>query len=347
MLNPDSSEHLAPAPRRQAWFSLLLALFLLCGGAAPGFAQSTAPESSPSVDALAAPEWALAVQTATLHSQPDESSEQFGTVRPLAPLQVLGYAGDWAYVFNPRTKGTAYVHSDVLGPGQAPSSYATADPPPVDEEMDRTGQVDQTISLSFYPADDPAAAYTQLDAGSRVEITGSLTGDDGQQWYRTVDGDYLPASAVSFASPTAPSAPAVAVTPPVRTFAGHWVDVDLSLPARMTAYNGSTPVRTMYTIIGRGPMATPTGTFSIIRRVANETMDSATVGIPRNSANGYYLKNVLYTQYFLPTGQSIHYNYWSSNWGYPGSHGCLGLSYGDAAFMWSFAGIGTPLSVHY
>ena len=71
------------------------------------------------------------------------------------------------------------------------------------------------------------------------------------------------------------------------------------------------------------------------------------VGIPRNSPGGYYLTNVLFTQYFLPTGQSIHYNWWSSSWGYPGSHGCLGLPYADAAFMWSFATIGTPVSIHY
>jgi lipoprotein-anchoring transpeptidase ErfK/SrfK len=103
----------------------------------------------------------------------------------------------------------------------------------------------------------------------------------------------------------------------------------------------------MLTIIGRGNLATPTGTFSIIRRVANETMDSATVGIPRNSPNGYYLTNVLYTQYFLKTGQSIHYNWWSSNFGYPGSHGCLGLSYADAAYMWNFATLGTTVSIHY
>jgi lipoprotein-anchoring transpeptidase ErfK/SrfK len=81
--------------------------------------------------------------------------------------------------------------------------------------------------------------------------------------------------------------------------------------------------------------------------VANETMDSSTVGIPRNGPGGYYLTNVLFTQYFLPTGQSIHYNWWSSNWGYPGSHGCLGLSYADAAFMWNFANIGTPVVIHY
>jgi hypothetical protein len=296
---------------------------------------------------LDTPQWAVALQPVVLRSQPDPSGEQFTTLRARAPLQILGYAGDWAYVYNPRAKGTAYVPSDQLGPADPPSSYVDKDPPPLDEALDRTGRVDQNVALSFYPTDDPAAAYTDLGAGSSVHITGSVTGDDNQQWYQTADGDYLPASAVVFPSaPAAPSAPVV-VAAPSRSFAGHWIDVNLTLPARMVAYDGSTPVRSMYTIIGRGPLATPAGTFSIIRRVANETMDSATVGIPRNSPGGYYLTNVLFTQYFLPTGQSIHYNYWSSNFGYPGSHGCLGLSYADAAFMWSFATIGTPVSVHY
>ena len=72
----------------------------------------------------------------------------------------------------------------------------------------------------------------------------------------------------------------------MRSLGGHWIDVDLTLPARMTAYADSTPVRSMLPIVGRGPMATPTGTFSIIRRVADETMDSATVSIPRNGPGG-------------------------------------------------------------
>ena len=133
----------------------------------------------------------------------------------------------------------------------------------------------------------------------------------------------------------------------ISNFAGHWIDVDLNLPATMTAYEGDLRVRTMYTIIGRGSLTTPTGTFSIIRRVANETMDSSTIGIPRDGPGGYYLTNVLFTQYFLPTGESIHYNYWSSDFGYPDSHGCLGLSYDDAAFMWDFADFGTVVSIHY
>ena len=92
---------------------------------------------------------------------------------------------------------------------------------------------------------------------------------------------------------------------------------------------------------------TPTGTFTILRRVANETMSSDTIGIPRNSAGGYHLTNVLFTQYFTGSGASFHYNYWSGNWGRQGSHGCLGLTYGDSAFLWEWARIGTPVSIHY
>jgi hypothetical protein len=262
-------------------------------------------------------------------------------------LQVLGYAGDWAYVYNPRTRGTAYVASAQLGPGEAPSPYVEADAPPVEAELDRTGWVSQDTPLAFYPTADPAAAYTDLPAGASVEVTARVQGDDGEEWYRTAYGDYLPVSAVDF--PSAPATPVftAAAPSPRQTFGGYWIDVNLNLPAHLTAYAGSAPVRSMLVIIGRGPMATPTGTFSIMRRVANETMDSSTIGIPRNGPGGYYLTGVLFTQYFLPTGQSIHYNYWSSNWGYPGSHGCLGLSYWDAAYVWDFAGYGTPVSIHY
>jgi len=323
---------------------LLVALSL-----SQALAQSDDSQSAPrtTVEALDSPTWSVALAPATLRSQPDASAEAFVTLRAMAPLQILGYEGDWAYVYNPRTRGAAYVESSVLGPAGPPSDYATADPPPLDEETDRQGWVQDDTDVSLYPTSDPEAVYAQLESGASVEITGSLHDGDGAQWYQTAQGDYLPADAVAFApAPSAPTAPVVNAAP-ARTFAGHWIDVDLSVPARMTAYQGTTPVRSMLTIIGRGPLPTPIGTFSIIRRVANETMDSSTIGIPRNSAGGYYLTNVLYTQYFLPGGQSIHYNYWSSNWGYPGSHGCLGLSYADAAYMWNFATLGTTVSIHY
>ena len=52
------------------------------------------------------------------------------------------------------------------------------------------------------------------------------------------------------------------------------------------------------------------------------------------------------SQYFTDEGDSLHYNYWSSNFGEEGSHGCLGLSLDDAAWLWDWAAVGTIVNVH-
>jgi hypothetical protein len=189
--------------------------------------------------------------------------------------------------------------------------------------------------VSFYPTPDPDAQTATFGLNTPVTIVDSVEGDDGETWYRTTDGDYLPETSVRLAR-----------TPP-RTFPGRWIDVDLREPAMLVAYQGDTPVLTTLTIHGAGPRPTPVGVFPIIRRVANETMNSDTIGIPRFGPGGYYLTNVLFTQYFTSDGASLHYNYWSANWGYAASHGCLGLTYADSAFLWSWAGLGTPVSIHY
>lgn len=130
---------------------------------------------------------------------------------------------------------------------------------------------------------------------------------------------------------------------------GRWIDVDLSTQTT-TAYVGSTPVYTAPSTAGTAAFPTPTGTFRILRRVANETMDSSTIGIPRNAPGGYYVTNVYYTQYFTDYGNALHANWWSPAraFGHYGtSHGCVGLRTGDAAWFWNFATIGTPVVIHY
>ncbi len=130
---------------------------------------------------------------------------------------------------------------------------------------------------------------------------------------------------------------------------GRWIDVDLSNKIAR-AMVGHSAVYTADVTIGRAASRTPVGRFSVVRRVANETMDSSTIGIPRNSPEGYYYTGVLYTQYFLPTGQALHYNYWVpdeafGNWA--SSRGCIGLRLADAKYLWDFATVGTPVVVHY
>ena len=127
---------------------------------------------------------------------------------------------------------------------------------------------------------------------------------------------------------------------------GRWLDVSLSVPQNITAYQGDEPVMTgLVNSAGTNGTTSP-GFYRILRRVANETIDSR--GAPGVSDN-YLLKNVLWTQYFTFDGAAIHYNWWGppNGFGRPGSHGCLGMMYNDSKFLWDWAGVGTPVVIHY
>jgi hypothetical protein len=321
------------------WFRLVpVAAVVAASAVSPVTAQPAPPSPSPTGAASLLPEqptWVVNFAPIEERSAPDEASDPLATLRQFSYLEVRGYDGDWAQVFNPRTRTTGFVPSDAIGPTDPPPPFITADPPPPIDEFDVHGRAIRGAAASFYPTPDREAHVENLALNAPVSLTATVEGDDGETWYRTADGDYLPSAAVRVARP------------PVRKFAGRWIDVDLREPAMLVAYQGDTPVLTTLTIHGAGPRPTPTGVFTIQRRVANETMNSDTIGIPRFGPGGYYLTNVLFTQYFTGDGASIHYNYWSGNWGYAASHGCLGLTYADSSFLWGWAGIGTPISIHY
>ena len=118
---------------------------------------------------------------------------------------------------------------------------------------------------------------------------------------------------------------------------GRWIDVRLSEPTLVRAFEGNRIVYEAYAVRGTRGWETPTGTFYIQRRVANERMIGP----------GYDVSGVLFTQYFTELGHSIHYNYWSGNFGGAGSHGCLGMGYGDSLFFWEWATVGTPIVIHW
>jgi len=305
---------------------MLLAAGLLIGPAAA--------QAAPGPDQPAPALWAVPLSTTTVYSGPSADAVAFGDIDSLVTLQVLGYQGEWAHVFIPRTRTAGFVASNQLAPGDPPSRYVLMPPPQLTEEFDMRGVVTDDAPLAVYPSPADEAAERQLSPNTWLNLTGAVNGEDGSLWYRTDGGDFVPGDAVFV---------------PERTedFTGHWLDVDLNTPARVTAYEGDTAVDSFLTIKGAGPRPTPTGVFTILRRVANETMNSDTIGIPRFGPGGYYLTNVLFTQYFTGDGASLHYNYWSSAWGYPGSHGCLGLTYNDSAWLWEWAHVGTPVVIHY
>jgi lipoprotein-anchoring transpeptidase ErfK/SrfK len=92
------------------------------------------------------------------------------------------------------------------------------------------------------------------------------------------------------------------------------------------------------TLISSGLPGTPTvvGTFAIQNKFGAQTM----------SGPGYYLPNVPYVMYFYGS-YAIHGTYWHHNFGRPMSHGCVNISTPDAAWLYNWASIGTPVVVHY
>ena len=125
---------------------------------------------------------------------------------------------------------------------------------------------------------------------------------------------------------------------------GKWLNVTLTPPQHLVAMQGDVPVLQDLVTAGLQGTTKP-GFYRILRRVYDETMDSSTIP---NSTDHYYLKGVLFTQYFTGDGAAIHYNWWGPprGFGYPGSHGCLGMRYDGSKFLWDWAGIGTPIVIH-
>jgi lipoprotein-anchoring transpeptidase ErfK/SrfK len=114
----------------------------------------------------------------------------------------------------------------------------------------------------------------------------------------------------------------------------RWIDVDLSQQT-VRAYEGNTVVRAMIVSTGTAYYPTPPGRFRIYAKYASTTM----------SGPGYYLTGVPHTMYFY-RGYALHGTYWHNNFGRPMSHGCINLSRGDAAWLYSWAPIGTEVVIH-
>lgn len=117
--------------------------------------------------------------------------------------------------------------------------------------------------------------------------------------------------------------------------AGRWIDVNLRTQ-RLTAYEGNKAV--FSTLISGGLPRTPTvvGRFKVYAKLVSTRMRGP----------GYDLPNVPYTMYFY-RGYAIHGTYWHNNFGRPMSHGCINLRTADAAWLFNWARIGTPVVTHW
>jgi len=178
--------------------------------------------------------------------------------------------------------------------------------------------------------------------GESVTVTAWVKGEEvfegSDMWAQVGDGRYV------FSRNVGRTAPVLPITPPADAPTwGQWIDVSL-IQQLLTTYNGSTPLRTFEVTTGMAGWETPPGFYSILSRVANETMVSGAIG----AENHYRLDDVLFTQYFTDRGHALHFAWWRTKEtiGRPGSHGCINLLLEDARYLWDWAEIGTPVYVH-
>lgn len=297
---------------------------------APGDPLRKAPSLPPGSETW----WVSNFQETELWSGPEMGASSLGRVPQFRRFLVLEpQQGDRLRVWSPEKDSFGYLEASVVGPS-GPSVWMGTHPIRVVRQVQLPGRsVGARTLVRNLPVYDDETELRPAPHNTPLHIREAVVAADGSEWYTVGDGGYILASEVRLPRPVANTSP------------GRWIDVDLSEPALVTAYEGNRIVYTAMAI--KGYAATPTlrGSFQILRRVENETMDSETIGIPRNGRGGYYLKNVLYTQYFTNDGASLHYNYWLGTFGYSGSHGCLGLNLADSKWFWDWATVGTSVII--
>lgn len=283
---------------------------------------SAAPMSAGVVQAEE--QWVQSFLPSQLWSAPNAEAVSFGAVRPFSYFRLHSeQVNDRFYVYNPRSQNFAYIDAAVVGPSTAPPpEYLLR--PRVLEALNVPARNVGTTSVYHEPVQDDAVWSRDIYHNEPVVVRDKVEGEDGEVWYRLEDGTFVGERDLRLPAPQA-----------MRP--GRWIDVTLTAPTLVTAYEDGQAVYSTLAIHGVGGWETPIGTFVLQSRVANERMRGP----------GYDVSGVLFTQYFTGLGHALHYNYWSSNWGYAGSHGCLGMNYGDSLWFWNWANIGTPIVIHW
>lgn len=128
--------------------------------------------------------------------------------------------------------------------------------------------------------------------------------------------------------------------------AAHVSKVDVANHV-MRVYSGGQLVKTMPISAGRDKYPTMGGVHVALEKAQLVVMDSATVGIPRDSPDGYYEK-VYWNVRITNGGAFVHAAPWSV--GQQGvvnvSHGCINLSPDNATWFYNFARRGDIVDIY-
>ncbi|HYY80058.1 MAG TPA: Ig-like domain-containing protein [Actinomycetes bacterium] len=115
---------------------------------------------------------------------------------------------------------------------------------------------------------------------------------------------------------------------------------------RMKVTSGGHTLKVLPVSTGREKYPTTNGVHFVVSKAQDELMDSATVGIPRDSPDGYY-EHVFWSVRISDSGEFVHAAPWSvaSQGNANVSHGCVNLSTEDATWFFKLARRGDVVEV--
>ncbi len=122
-----------------------------------------------------------------------------------------------------------------------------------------------------------------------------------------------------------------------------WIQIDLTNRA-MHVYEHEKLIRSFQVSAGAPTTPTVVGQYNIYTKVRTQTMRGL-----NTDGSSYIVPNVEYINYFYE-GYAIHGNYWAqpTDFGHVNtSHGCVGITNGEAKWLYDWASVGTPIISHY
>src|SRR5512133_2888544 len=186
--------------------------------------------------------------------------------------------------------------------------------------------------IEITPTPDEAVSSAPTEAPTEApSATPAATETPGTMAMQIVED--TPTSEYVVPQAPAPSAPLPSVA--TNGSGTRWIDVDLTHQA-VYAYEGQTMVNSFIVSTGTWQYPTVTGQYNIYVKYRYANMHGP----------GYFLPDVPYVMYFYKS-YGLHGTYWHHNFGTPMSHGCVNLRTDDAAWLFSWASIGTLVNVHY
>jgi hypothetical protein len=176
-----------------------------------------------------------------------------------------------------------------------------------------------TTGKTYYP-------YTLIQVYDTVEL-------DGFFWYLIGPDEWVNSQKARVVT--------LRPTPPEGITANRWIELDLFQQTIMAYEDGQLLFASLMTS-GREPFFTQPGVFTIYDKRALDVMQGS---FETDRSDFYYLEDVPWQMYY-DQARAIHTAYWRTSFGYPGSHGCVNLSPGDAQWLFQWADEGDYVWVH-